>query len=792
MNTMTDSQFITTDHHDFHEENGFLPLTDEMDNSATPAQQNETGELLSECVTEEVVAESVDMEEDPEKNDAFPVPTDQPEEIALHSTLSQWIEADQKNPDFKTLCDTQDAPIFLRTNEAGIQLWTHWFNVSRQQLPNILKELSKCLGHKIPHSHSPSRQQPHAQNNAALMLSSLLLSNVVISQLINKGLVYLDPSRKLDAQLTELVGERVKEIEQQIQHSSTLELAEHLEQAWPFFSEVHNQGIFLRPYARTLLRLAAVRDQLLVGNTGAGSALRCARLQLAARLLLMTLPPRLNCAIGVQTSVFADCTAPGGFQFFGLNKNVIDHSRPFWEQVSDSARRTTFAYFRCVMESHKDNNEKGALGQIRQLDAQLVLQYRLPRTLDSIYQTFCRDEALPRYTQLRETLERYSAALEIRMDNSALPRDLVGRSLHLANIHDQTSVHSHLRLLIETEPSHIDAQALLNDSNTRLERLHAIHQEITKLSENPSVGNLLRIGKIAEEGRTEILSNQHWFEETLGKTKPYVKLWDDFYRAISELREQKRKKEEREKPVSKLPPVVEPVVVPTVVTTVMPESEAIQQLEEKLKTAHDDLDQLQTDYDQVNGQLREVRSEAHRLQKQNEALCAAGNSLRPDAPELNITLLRRVMHNRNSLTPIEILTYFDYLAGERVEILDSAWRGARGYPGSFNGSERLFDLLDKLLFDYLDAINSGSPDTQAKSIFGNTAYSARESDTTMNTTHMRNQRTFDYRGEKRIFERHLRIGNQPGYEGMRVYFDIIDKRIVIAYAGPHLEVSSSN
>lgn len=787
MNTMTDNTLITTDHHDFLEENGFLPMPDDADNctvATAEADTTETEEPLGDSLAEEPSTTA--------ETDAAEHIDEQPEEIVLYSTLSQWIEADQQNPAFKTLFDTQEAPIFLRTNEAGIQLWTHWFNVSRQQLPNILKDLGKCLGLKNAHAHTPSKQQPHTQSNTGLLLSGLLFSNSVISQMVNKGFAYLDPSRKLDAQLTELVGERLKEIEQQVQQSSTLELAEHLEQAWPFFSEVHNQGIFLRPHARVLLRLAAVREQLLAGNTGAGSALRCARLQLAARLLLTTLPPRLSCAIGVQTPVFADCTAPGGFQYFGLNKNTIDHNRSFWEQLSDGTRRTTFAYFRCAMESHKDNNEKGALGQIRQLDAQLVLQHRLPRTLDSIYHTFCRDEALPRYTQLRETLERYSAALEIRMDNNALPRDLVGRSLHLANIHDQTSVHSNLRLLIETEPSHIDTQALLNDSHTRLERLHTIHQEITKLSENPSVGNLLRIGQIAEEGRTEILSNRHWFEETLCKTKPYVKLWDDFYRAIGELREQKRKKEDREKPATKLAPVIEPVVVPTVVTTVMPESEAIQHLEEKLKAAHDDFEQLQTDYDQINGQLREARGEAHRLQKQNEALCAAGNSLRPDAPELNVTLLRRVMHQRNNLTPADILTYFDYLAGERIEILDSAWRAARSYLGGFNGSERLFDLLDKLLFNYLDAINNGSPDTQAKNIFGNTAYSARESDTTMNTTHMRNQRTFDYRGEKRIFERHLRIGNQPGYEGMRVYFDIIDKRVVIAYVGPHLEVSSSN
>jgi len=40
--------------------------------------------------------------------------------------------------------------------------------------------------------------------------------------------------------------------------------------------------------------------------------------------------------------------------------------------------------------------------------------------------------------------------------------------------------------------------------------------------------------------------------------------------------------------------------------------------------------------------------------------------------------------------------------------------------------------------------------------------------------------------------RHLRVSNQTGLEGMRVYFDIIDGQVVIAYVGPHLPVSTSN
>lgn len=159
---------------------------------------------------------------------------------------------------------------------------------------------------------------------------------------------------------------------------------------------------------------------------------------------------------------------------------------------------------------------------------------------------------------------------------------------------------------------------------------------------------------------------------------------------------------------------------------------------------------------------------------------------------VDATLLRRVANARDTLRPDEILAYFSQLAGSRLVVLDSTWHSASAYPGQFAGIERLFDLLDKLLFPYLDAINAGTPDTQARSIFGSKAYSAKESETTLSDACLRAMREFIYQGEKRLFERHLRISNQTGLEGMRLYFDIIDGQVVISYVGPHLPVSTSN
>ncbi len=72
-------------------------------------------------------------------------------------------------------------------------------------------------------------------------------------------------------------------------------------------------------------------------------------------------------------------------------------------------------------------------------------------------------------------------------------------------------------------------------------------------------------------------------------------------------------------------------------------------------------------------------------------------------------------------------------------------------------------------------------------------YSPKESEPPpQRRARLRSMREFIYQGNTRLFERHLRVINQTGAEGMRVYFDIIDGQVVIPYVGPHLPVSTSN
>lgn len=72
-------------------------------------------------------------------------------------------------------------------------------------------------------------------------------------------------------------------------------------------------------------------------------------------------------------------------------------------------------------------------------------------------------------------------------------------------------------------------------------------------------------------------------------------------------------------------------------------------------------------------------------------------------------------------------------------------------------------------------------------------FAAKESLTVQRDVRMRAQREFSYRGESRFFAYRLRIANGWGpVEGMRLYFDVLDDRLVIAYVGEHLEQASTN
>ncbi|WP_095158306.1 hypothetical protein [Pseudomonas sp. Irchel 3E13] len=206
--------------------------------------------------------------------------------------------------------------------------------------------------------------------------------------------------------------------------------------------------------------------------------------------------------------------------------------------------------------------------------------------------------------------------------------------------------------------------------------------------------------------------------------------------------------------------------------------------------------------DEFEGELLEINAqletELKAAQAENYRLSSALDVLqvRLDQPAGTVDqdfqdLTRRQIFGQR-LSPVELLRFYSYLAPDRLVVLESAWKSSRGAE-NFAYPERLAEQLCKLIYDYLDQVRNGSPmGLTGRELFAG-AFSAKESQTVAQDHSMRAQREFNYNGELRFFEYRLRTGNGWGaVEGMRLYFDVIDDKVVIAYVGPHLDQASTN
>lgn len=190
-------------------------------------------------------------------------------------------------------------------------------------------------------------------------------------------------------------------------------------------------------------------------------------------------------------------------------------------------------------------------------------------------------------------------------------------------------------------------------------------------------------------------------------------------------------------------------------------------------------------------ELKAAQAEVFRLGSANSALQARLESPSGTMDQaFRDLVLRNLLGQR--LSPEDLLRFYSLLAPDRLCVLDSAWKSCR-QSENFSNPERLNDHLCKLVFEYLNQVRSGTPMGQVgRELFAG-AFAAKESQSVSQDQSMRSQREFIYNGEVRFFEYRLRTGNGWGVvEGMRIYFDIIDGKVVVAYVGPHLDQPSTN
>ncbi|MUJ20405.1 hypothetical protein [Aliivibrio fischeri] len=123
-----------------------------------------------------------------------------------------------------------------------------------------------------------------------------------------------------------------------------------------------------------------------------------------------------------------------------------------------------------------------------------------------------------------------------------------------------------------------------------------------------------------------------------------------------------------------------------------------------------------------------------------------------------------------------------------VVILDSAYESAKS-ASSFRLKDVLKDLV-VLCTSYVPLIKNKG-DQAVKELFTTDRFKANESESTMNNSKLRKLREVEYNGSVFYMEKHLGFGSDKT-TSIRIYFEVVNDKIVIGYAGPHLECSKSD
>lgn len=161
------------------------------------------------------------------------------------------------------------------------------------------------------------------------------------------------------------------------------------------------------------------------------------------------------------------------------------------------------------------------------------------------------------------------------------------------------------------------------------------------------------------------------------------------------------------------------------------------------------------------------------------------------ASKLDTEVLLKMSCSPDPPTPVQCIGVIEDVYGEKCIILASAKESARDMD-RFEHGRRLLDMLRRLVTEYRDKLIEGG-DNEARKVFGNNEYAAKESETVMGNQALRRLRTFAYEGKQVEMFRHLKIGIEANVsKTIRVHFhwDSERERIVIGYCGEHLPVAN--
>lgn len=207
-------------------------------------------------------------------------------------------------------------------------------------------------------------------------------------------------------------------------------------------------------------------------------------------------------------------------------------------------------------------------------------------------------------------------------------------------------------------------------------------------------------------------------------------------------------------------------------------------LEETNGNLEQDLQQVRLELDDKS---QELSAERHTVRALKDQLRESGTVTSGVDGEHLIQMISR----SDVPEPYECLELIETVYGDRCEVLDSAKKSSKE-SNKFSQSRQLLDLLIRLVTNYRETLISKG-DSEARKVFGQNEFAAKESETVLNNSDLRRAREFLYRGEAVGMYRHLKIGvaDNPE-ETIRVHFhwDHSRQKIIIGYCGKHLPVPS--
>lgn len=699
--------------------------------------------------------------------------------------FSRVIYADFSRPDYlmATGVEMFQTPA-LRDESVAQRVWSKWFG-SRKAAEKVEAairavndpKLSKLVNKKLRHlpplcllnvifgSRGATSQAREAMGpDAFYAISPMRRMSEVLDDLFDKYLELEDP-------ILALVRDDDADI---------IEVARAVESAWPFMAQLHDYGVFRFGNSRSLL----LADRLCVMiESGKVSHQDTPVIQVAIGLILGSILPRLE-AIAAITRPAVTSSYCIDFMFAGVTAKNYDPSVSFWAQVEPESLKETLTQITLTSEFMGGQNNAGHFeALIDSLSAQVVKSASISRLISSTLLNLQEEEiGKSLYSKLRtqmiEATRRYDVCSNIE-ESAFFPEDLVSRILDVEDAETPWAALPYMRTLRHDLHEIAEDISKAEQRNNETEAgIKEIQEQIKDLAADPSLANLKKIAELSERASQLIEKSQAWYlNEFSPLVYEYGAAWHLFWESVEKLPLKGHAAPDIQAPVE--------VGVESNDHAECVECKELAEMKELLLIA-------QADNEHLKREIEEIRSSAHRIRTQ---LANSNDSQREFIPQDVTGAVARLVARKNC-SPLDVLTYHAGVNSERVIFLPSAISSAEEYQAPYDHIERMIEVMGNLVGPYLDELRSGKPDTVARNVLGGKTYAAKESDGAIQNARFRAEREFDYKGEKRLFVQHLRISNEKGAKGMRIYFCVdgegCDKKIVVAYVGSHLSNFSTN